>query len=66
MVSAALWGLAHFYQGPSGMVNVAITGIILAVVYLRFGRVWPLIICHYLQAAFQISLFLYMMCSGLV
>jgi len=66
LVSAALWGLAHFYQGPSGMVNVAITGIILATAYLRFGRVLPLIICHYLHAAIQVVLYVNLMRSGLI
>lgn len=66
LVSAALFGLAHFYQGPSGMANAAITGLILAVVYLRFGRVWPLIICHYLQDALQIVLFVYLIRSGVI
>jgi len=66
LVSAALWGLAHFYQGPSGMVNVAITGIILAFVYLRFGRVLPLIICHYLHATIQVVLYVSLMRSSMM
>jgi hypothetical protein len=44
LISAVLFGLAHLYQGPGGMANTAISGLILTIVYLRFGRVWPLII----------------------
>ncbi len=63
-VSAAMFGLAHLYQGPAGVVTTAITGLILAIVYLRFGRVWPLIISHYLHDALQIGLFVYLIQTG--
>lgn len=66
LVSAALFGLAHLYQGPGGMANTAISGLILAVVYLRFGRGWPLIISHYLHDALQIGLFVYPIQSGAI
>lgn len=66
LVSAALFSLAHLYQGPGGMANTAITGLILAIVYLRFGRVWPLIISHYLHDALQIVLLAYLVQSGVV
>lgn len=65
-VSAALFGLAHLYQGPAGVINTAITGLILAIVYLRFGRIWPLIISHYLHDALQIGLFVYLIQKGLI
>jgi membrane protease YdiL (CAAX protease family) len=65
-VSAAMFGLAHLYQGPAGIANTAITGLILAIVYLRFGRVWPLIISHYLHDALQIGLFVYLIQKGLI
>lgn len=61
LISTALFGLAHLYQGPAGMANTALSGLILAVVYLRFGRVWPLIISHYLHNALQIGLVVYLM-----
>lgn len=65
-VSAAMFGLAHLYQGPAGIANTAISGLILAVVYLRFGRIWPLIISHYLHDALQIGLFVYLIQKGLI
>ncbi len=64
LISAALFGLAHLYQGPAGMANTALGGLILAVVYLRFGRVWPLVISHYLHDALQIGLVVYLMRAG--
>lgn len=64
LISAGLFGLAHLYQGPAGMANAALSGLILAVVYLRFGRVWPLIISHYLHDAAQIVLVVCLMRAG--
>jgi membrane protease YdiL (CAAX protease family) len=66
LISALLFGLAHLYQGPGGMASAAISGLILAVVYLRFGRVWPLIISHYLHDALQIGLVVYLIRSGVM
>ncbi len=63
-VSAAMFGLAHLYQGSAGVANTAIFGLILAIVYLRFGRIWPLIISHYLHDALQIGLFVYLIQKG--
>jgi membrane protease YdiL (CAAX protease family) len=65
-VSAVMFGLAHLYQGPGGIANTAITGLILAIVYLRFGRIWPLIVSHYLHDALQIGLFVYLIQRGLI
>lgn len=65
-VSAAMFGLAHLYQGPVGIVNTAISGLILAIVYLRFGRIWPLIISHYLHDALQVGLFVYLIQKDLI
>ena len=66
LVSAAMFGLAHLYQGPSGVANTAISGLILAIVYLRSGRIWPLIISHYLHDALQIGFFVYLIQKGLI
>jgi membrane protease YdiL (CAAX protease family) len=66
LVSAVLFGLAHLYQGPGGMANTAISGLILGIVYMRFGRIWPLIIAHYLHDALQIVLLMYLVQSGVV
>ncbi len=44
--SALLRGTYHLYQGFGGFVGNAIMGVIFALFYLRFKRLWPLIIAH--------------------
>jgi membrane protease YdiL (CAAX protease family) len=66
VLSAVLFGLGHLYQGTAGMVDTGITGLLLAVYYLVFGRVWPLIIAHYLHDAIQIVLLVILIRSGVV
>ena len=41
---ACLFGLIHVYRGPVRVVWAAICGLIMALYYLRFGRVVPLIL----------------------
>lgn len=55
--SACLFGLIHLYQGQASATWTAIFGLIAALYYLRFGRVLPLILAHYLTNALQIVLF---------
>jgi membrane protease YdiL (CAAX protease family) len=46
VVSSVLRGLYHLYQGfGAGLGNVAM-GLVFGYVYLRTGRLWPLIIAH--------------------
>jgi membrane protease YdiL (CAAX protease family) len=56
-VSAVLFGLSHLYQGPVGTVRAAVIGLIMALFYLRSGRVLPLILAHYLTNAIQLLVF---------
>jgi hypothetical protein len=55
VLSAALFGLAHLYQGPAGIVSTGIYGLILAVYYHAFGRVVPMMLSHYLHDAVQFA-----------
>jgi membrane protease YdiL (CAAX protease family) len=57
VISACLFGLIHLYQGPIGAGWTAIFGLIMAFYYLRFGRVVPLIVAHYLTNALQVVVF---------
>jgi membrane protease YdiL (CAAX protease family) len=57
VISACLFGLIHLYQGPVSAAWTAIFGLIMALYYLRFGRVVPLILAHYLTNAFQVVVF---------
>ena len=45
-ISAFFFGLVHIYQGPVNMVFVSVQGLMYGWYYLRYGRVWPLIIAH--------------------
>jgi membrane protease YdiL (CAAX protease family) len=55
VLSAVLFGVAHLYQGPAGMISAGITGLISAVAYHAFGRVAPLMLAHYLHDAVRFA-----------
>ena len=57
VVSAGLFGLIHLYQGPVHTTWKGIFGLIMALYYLRFGRVVPLILAHYVTNAIQVVVF---------
>lgn len=57
IISAVLFGLSHLYQGPIHVVWTGIYGVITALYYLRFGRVVPLILAHYVTNAIQVVAF---------
>ena len=54
IVTAVLFGLVHIYQGPLSMFFITIQGLLYGWYYLRFGRVWPLIIAHALYDSLQV------------
>jgi membrane protease YdiL (CAAX protease family) len=57
VVSAGLFGLIHLYQGPVHAAWSGLFGLIMALYYLRFGRVAPLILAHYVTNAVQVVVF---------
>jgi membrane protease YdiL (CAAX protease family) len=57
VISAGLFGLIHLYRGPVHIAWTAILGLIMALYYLRFGRVVPLILAHYVTNAIQLLVF---------
>ena len=46
LMAAVLRGSYHLYQGYGGFVGNAIMGIIFGFVFLRWRRLWPLIVAH--------------------
>lgn len=56
LISVALFGFAHIYQGPAGVVMTGLYGLIMAMYYYFLGRVAALMIAHYLHDALQIAL----------
>jgi membrane protease YdiL (CAAX protease family) len=45
-VSAVLRGSYHLYQGYGGFVGNLVMGVVFAFVFLRWRRLWPLILAH--------------------
>lgn len=46
LASAALFGSGHAYQGGLGVVQTATMGVVLGIVTVRCGVVWPAIVAH--------------------
>lgn len=45
-ISALLRGSYHLYQGPGMALGNVLMGVVFALVFLRYWRIWPLIIAH--------------------
>lgn len=60
VISACLFGLIHLYRGPVSIIWTAIFGVIAALYYLRFGRVVPLVLAHYVTNALQVLAFAFL------
>jgi uncharacterized protein len=46
LVSSALFGLGHIYQGWIGVAQTTVIGVIFAVFTLRWATLWPAIMAH--------------------
>ncbi len=47
LYSSAMFGFAHWYQGPAGVVSSAVSGIVYGAAYLLSGRnLWVAILAH--------------------
>ena len=57
LCSSALFGIAHYYQGLSGMLLTGATGLIFSIAFLLGNRnIWPLVITHGLINSLSFSL----------
>jgi hypothetical protein len=65
-LSALLFGLNHIQQGPAGMISVSLNGLIMMLWYLRFGRIFHLIVAHYLYDAIQIVFIVSLIWRGVI
>jgi len=61
LLASILFGVAHLYQGPAGMVSVGVLSLFAGVYYVQWGRVLPLILAHALFDSFGIGMALMMM-----
>jgi hypothetical protein len=65
-LSAFLFGLNHVAQGTAGVISVTLNALIMVLWYLRFGRIFHLVIAHYLYDAIQLGpVIILMMVGGL-
>lgn len=46
LLSSVLFGLGHFYQGPLGVLQTTLLGILFAHLVLRWQSLWPVIFAH--------------------
>jgi membrane protease YdiL (CAAX protease family) len=46
ILQAILFGIAHYKQGPSGIILTGVIGLIMGTFYARFRNLWQLIIAH--------------------
>ena len=53
-ISACLFGLVHIYQGPLNVAAITLQGFAYGWYYMRFGRVFPMIIGHALYDSLQV------------
>jgi len=60
-LSAFLFGINHIAQGYAGVISVTLNGLIMVLWYLRFGRIFHLIVAHYLYDFLQLGLPIIMM-----
>lgn len=57
IAGGALFGAAHFMQGPLGMINTGIVGLIFCWAWFRNGRnLWAIILAHALIDSYSIAL----------
>jgi hypothetical protein len=61
-----LFGLNHVAQGPAGVISVTLNGLIMVLWYLRFGRIFHLIVAHYLYDAFQLGPVIILIWRGVI
>jgi CAAX protease family protein len=45
-VSLAIRLVYHLYQGPLAVIPIAFFGLVVTIVYVRMGRLWPCIVAH--------------------
>lgn len=55
---AIIMGLAHWSQGSYGIVTIAIKSIVSGLFFLRFRRIFPLVIAHILYDGIQVAMLL--------
>ena len=65
-ISAVVFGLAHLYQGPAGVVSTGVYGLFMAIYYRYIGRLFPMVIAHYLHDAIQFVMLIVLIRNGVI
>ncbi len=58
VISAALMGIAHWSQGPYGIVSIGIKSLVSGFYYYKRRRLFPLIFAHVLYDGIQVAMLL--------
>lgn len=58
IISAAIIGLAHWSQGPYGIVTIGIKSLLAGLFYYKVRRFFPLILAHVLYDGIQVGMLL--------
>ena len=66
LVSALVFAFAHVFEGATGVIWAAIYGGIMAAYYLRYGRLAPMIVAHYINNAFNFIAILALIEQGII
>src|SRR5688572_3808423 len=57
LLCGALFGLGHLYQGPGGMIDSTVSGIVFGTLYVRSGgNLWPSTLAHGLTDTLALAL----------
>lgn len=60
VVSSILFGIWHVYQGPIGAMSATVMGIVFALYFAKYNRIWPLILVHFLyNVGISVQLYMY-------
>ncbi|MDD9903825.1 MAG: CPBP family intramembrane metalloprotease [Rhodospirillaceae bacterium] len=49
LISAVLFALMHWGSGPGRLIYTFVGGVIYMTVYLKLGRLWPLVLAHWAE-----------------
>lgn len=58
LLTSSIIGLAHWSQGPYGMVTIGIKSMVACVFFFRYRRLLPLVIAHVLYDGLQVGMLL--------
>ena len=57
LLCGALFGIGHFYQGPVGMIDSTVSGLVFGTLYVKSdGNLWPSTLVHGLTDTLALTL----------